>query len=189
MKPETVFRTPWFQIATVAPGAEASGTPDPYYCLVRPPGVIACILDKDGRLVLIDQYRPPLGRSTLEMPAGTIDEGETPEEGIAREIFEETGFVCETLVPIAPCRLMLNRENVIEYFFVGLRARRTSDVHKKEQVTVRVLERDQLVKLVKKRHFEQTVALGGIYMTDKIYGIDLLKDKIDVIEAKLMAAL
>ena len=33
----------------------------------------AFILDREGRVVLVEQYRPPLGRMTLEMPAGTIE--------------------------------------------------------------------------------------------------------------------
>ena len=72
VKPETVFRTPWFEIAVVDPGPEASGTTEPYYCVVRPNGVIAFVLDPEGRVVLVEQYRPPLGRTTLEMPAGNI---------------------------------------------------------------------------------------------------------------------
>ena len=121
-KPRTVFRTPWFQIAVVDPGAEASGTTEPYYCLVRPGGIIAFILDREGRLALIEQYRPPLGRMTLEMPAGTIEDGETPDQAVAREVLEETGLVCEYWRQVAPCRLMLNREDVIDYFYIGLGA-------------------------------------------------------------------
>ena len=48
VKPETVFRTPWFEIAVVDPGPETSGTTEPYYCLVRPSGVIAFVLDPGG---------------------------------------------------------------------------------------------------------------------------------------------
>ena len=42
--------------------------------------------------ILVKQYRPPLGRNTLEFPAGLIDDGETAEHAAIRELQEETGF-------------------------------------------------------------------------------------------------
>ncbi|MCL5292801.1 MAG: NUDIX hydrolase [Actinobacteria bacterium] len=43
-------------------------------------------------VVLVRQYRQPTGEMVLEIPAGLIDPGETPEEAAARELQEETGF-------------------------------------------------------------------------------------------------
>lgn len=37
----------------------------------------------------------------VELPAGYIDPGETPEEAAIRELKEETGYVCEQLIPLA----------------------------------------------------------------------------------------
>jgi 8-oxo-dGTP pyrophosphatase MutT (NUDIX family) len=42
--------------------------------------------------ILVRQYRPPLGRYSLEFPAGLIDEGETPQQAALRELKEETGY-------------------------------------------------------------------------------------------------
>jgi len=185
MKPETVFRTPWFEIGVVDPGPEPSGTTDPYYCLLRPSGVIAFVLDQQGRVVLVDQYRPPLGRTTLEMPAGSLNDGEAPDQAVAREVLEETGHTCRRWYRISECRLLLQRENVIDYFYVGLGAQRAADHQKVERGTVRHLHRPQLLELVKTRQFEQTAALGGLYLVEKIFGVDLLLDDIEAIEAAL----
>lgn len=46
----------------------------------------------DDTIALVRQYRHPAGRYLLEVPAGSLDEGETPEEGAARELEEELGF-------------------------------------------------------------------------------------------------
>jgi ADP-ribose pyrophosphatase len=175
VKPETVFRTPWFEIAVVDPGPETSGTKEPYYCLIRPSGVIAFVLDPQGRIVLVEQYRPPLGRTTLEMPAGNVNEGETPGQAVAREVLEETGLVCERWHQVSPCRLLLHRENVIDYFYVGLGARKADGHEMGERGAVRFLERHHFRDLVKARRFEQTAALGGLYLVEKIFGIDLLE--------------
>jgi ADP-ribose diphosphatase len=51
----------------------------------------------DGTVALVRQYRHPSVRYLLEAPAGTLRRGEAPEEGAARELEEELGFVCGRL--------------------------------------------------------------------------------------------
>lgn len=46
----------------------------------------------DEKIIMVKQYRYALHRETLEIPAGKIDTGESPEECIKRELIEETGF-------------------------------------------------------------------------------------------------
>ncbi|TET92895.1 MAG: NUDIX hydrolase, partial [Desulfobacteraceae bacterium] len=46
----------------------------------------------DKEIIMVKQYRYALKRETLEIPAGKIDKGESPEECIKRELVEETGF-------------------------------------------------------------------------------------------------
>lgn len=58
--------------------------------------VIFPVLKEDPRkVVLIRQYRYPLDDVIYELPAGLIDEGETPECAAVREMKEETGFSFE----------------------------------------------------------------------------------------------
>jgi len=44
-------------------------------------------------LLLVRQFRPPVGRVTIELPAGLVDKGETAEVAALRELKEETGYV------------------------------------------------------------------------------------------------
>jgi ADP-ribose pyrophosphatase len=57
--------------------------------------VIVAVTDRD-ELVLVEQYRPPVDRSVIELPAGLVgdlgDNDETILEAAARELEEETGF-------------------------------------------------------------------------------------------------
>uniref|UniRef100_A0A2I3HIT4 ADP-sugar pyrophosphatase n=1 Tax=Nomascus leucogenys TaxID=61853 RepID=A0A2I3HIT4_NOMLE len=43
-------------------------------------------------IVLVKQFRPPVGGYCIEFPAGLIDDGETPEAAALRELEEETGY-------------------------------------------------------------------------------------------------
>jgi ADP-ribose diphosphatase len=66
--------------------------------VVHHPGsaVIVPIFD-DGTIAFVRQYRHPAVRYLLEAPAGTLNRGEVPEEGAARELEEELGLVAGRL--------------------------------------------------------------------------------------------
>lgn len=51
-------------------------------------------ITSDNKILLVSQYRPPLDSTCLELPAGLIDKGESPEIAAVRELREETGFGC-----------------------------------------------------------------------------------------------
>jgi ADP-ribose pyrophosphatase len=52
---------------------------------------------EDGTVALVRQYRHPAVRYLLEAPAGSLDEGERPEEGAMRELQEELGLTAGRL--------------------------------------------------------------------------------------------
>lgn len=58
--------------------------------------VILPVFD-DGTVTLVRQYRHPAVRYLLEAPAGTLDHGERPDEGAARELQEELGLTAGRL--------------------------------------------------------------------------------------------
>ncbi len=58
----------------------------------HPGGAGGIALFDDGRIALVKQYRHPAQDFLLEIPAGKIDEGESPEECALREIEEELGY-------------------------------------------------------------------------------------------------
>ena len=66
----------------------------------HPPSVVLIPMQPDGRVVLIRQFRPSLGREIWELPAGSVDPGETAEAAAVRECEEEIGLVPHLIEPI-----------------------------------------------------------------------------------------
>lgn len=62
----------------------------------KPAVVIVAVLAASDEVLFIRQYRDAIGRSLLELPAGMIDAGETPEAAAIRELREETGYQAGT---------------------------------------------------------------------------------------------
>jgi ADP-ribose diphosphatase len=61
--------------------------------IVEHPGAVAIVaIDADARVVLVRQLREPARKILLELPAGTLDEKESPLECARRELREETGL-------------------------------------------------------------------------------------------------
>ncbi len=50
-------------------------------------------IDKEGNILLVKQYRRAAGKDLLELPAGGIEPGETPEDTVCREMQEEIGYL------------------------------------------------------------------------------------------------
>jgi ADP-ribose pyrophosphatase len=65
---------------------------DGYEIADTPDAVAIVALDAEGRIVLVRQRRVATGTKLLELPAGLIDQGETPIETARRELREETGL-------------------------------------------------------------------------------------------------
>ncbi|KAK2744947.1 hypothetical protein FQN57_004077 [Myotisia sp. PD_48] len=66
----------------------------PKGCAIDGVGIVAILSKPSGpELLLQKQYRPPVDKIVIEVPAGLIDAGETPEQCAVRELKEETGYL------------------------------------------------------------------------------------------------
>jgi ADP-ribose pyrophosphatase len=88
---EKLYETPYFVLRSDRLRLPGGAIKDPYYVVERPDAAIIFPLTREGDVVLVRQYRPPLQRMELGLPAGLVDEGEKPEAAARRELLEETG--------------------------------------------------------------------------------------------------
>ncbi len=57
-------------------------------------------IDDEENIIMVKQFRKPAEKVLLEIPAGTLEEGEDPLECAKRELIEETGFGAKEFIPL-----------------------------------------------------------------------------------------
>ena len=91
--------------------------------IIEHPGAAAMLaFDDDGMVVMVNQHRFPRGR-VLEIPAGTLEEGESPRECALRELEEETGYAADSMEPLLAYypSIGYNTEKIHCFVATGLR--------------------------------------------------------------------
>ncbi|MCY7833813.1 ADP-ribose pyrophosphatase [Bacillus spizizenii] len=69
--------------------------------IVKHPGAVAILAVTDeGKIIMVKQFRKPLERAIVEIPAGKLEKGEEPEYTALRELEEETGYTAKKLTKI-----------------------------------------------------------------------------------------
>ena len=92
LRSQRLLETPYFALRSDKLRLPGGAVKDPYYVVERPDAAIIFPLTGEGEAVLVRQYRPPLERMELGLPAGLVEEGEKPEAAARRELLEETGY-------------------------------------------------------------------------------------------------
>jgi ADP-ribose pyrophosphatase len=114
-----VFTTPWFQVLC----KDIPGTTQSHYSISAPDFSVVIALTPDQRLVLVRQFRHGVGATTLELPAGHVESGDTPEETARKELLEETGYEAdrlELLTTLSPSTARFTNR-IWCYFAAGVR--------------------------------------------------------------------
>lgn len=89
-------------------------------------GVCVAALDEDMNLLMVSQYRYPIGKELLELPAGKLEPGETPENCGFRELEEETGYTSNSLKSLGELYPTPAYTDEIIYIFYTNKTIRTS---------------------------------------------------------------
>lgn len=89
---ERLIQTPLFALRSDVLRLPDGAVKDPYYVLERPDAAIVFPVTPAGEVVLVRQYRPPVERMELGLPAGLVEPREGPESAARRELREETGY-------------------------------------------------------------------------------------------------
>ncbi|OQA33814.1 MAG: ADP-ribose pyrophosphatase [Betaproteobacteria bacterium ADurb.Bin341] len=138
---------------------------------VTHPGAVTMLaLLDNGNLLLERQFRYPLGRVFLELPAGKIDAGETPMEAARRELLEETGYVAEDWQRLGVIHNCIGYSNEFIDIYLARRLRRVSGQQLDHNEFLEVVEMSpqELGAAIRKGEVTDAKTISGLYWLEKI---------------------
>lgn len=119
---EYVYQSPW--CAFRVDGVELPGGQAIEYGVLESGGFAAVVaVTGENEVVLVRQWRQPLGAFTLELPSGGVDADENAAEAAGRELFEETGYRAEGLERLTSVHTSTGRSTEVGHVFRCLAVR------------------------------------------------------------------
>jgi ADP-ribose pyrophosphatase len=137
---EKLLETPYFSLRSDRLRLPGGAFKDPYYVIERPDAAIIFPLTESGEVVLVRQYRPPLGRMELGLPAGLVEEGEKPEFAARRELLEETGHAGDEWEALGVLASSPSLKDNHAHLFLARGVRETADPDPDEHELVEVVK-------------------------------------------------
>jgi len=132
--------------------------------IVLHPGAVTILpVFDDGRICLIRNFRPAIGRELFELPAGTLEPGEAPLATATRELEEETGYVAASIEPLREFWMSPGILNERMHLFLarGLRPGKAS-LDAGEIVAPHIVAREEALAMVADGRIEDAKSLVGL---------------------------
>ncbi len=136
---ETLLETPYFNLRSDRLRLPDGSVKDPYYVLERPDAAVIFPVTEYGEIVLVRQYRPPLERLELGLPAGLVETGEEPVVAARRELSEETGYSGGEWEPLGSVASSPSLKDNWAYLYLARGVRETAPPDPDEHETIEVV--------------------------------------------------
>ncbi|RAZ81337.1 NUDIX hydrolase [Planococcus halotolerans] len=167
---EYLYKTPFGNLRKDKCKLPNGITIEDYYVNEYVDWVNAVVLTKDNQIVLVEQYRHGGQGFYLEIPAGKKEEGETDEEGILREIQEETGYTSMEK-PILLGEFMVNpatQNNKIKTFLLT-NAYKSVEQHldETEEIEVKLIGFEKFGHLIRNQEIQTQLFTASAYYMAK----------------------
>ena len=160
-----VLESPWYTLRRDVCRLPDGTVVDPYYVREHAGFAIVFAITADGMVVFNRQYKHGVGERVLELPAGALDPGETPEACARRELEEETGYVAATFELVATFILDPTSSTGRIHLFIargaapeGVLAREVT-----EAIDVQLVPLGSVIDLVRSGHVSVQSHVAAIY--------------------------
>jgi 8-oxo-dGTP pyrophosphatase MutT (NUDIX family) len=139
---------------------------DDYFVAVRNDFSLVAAVTPADELVLARQWKQGIGAVTLELPGGIVDDGETPQAAAARELAEETGYVCDPLRLAGTGPLDPSKETNSVHLFLGTGAERRvePELELTEEIEVVLMPLTDVRDAIRAGTIASPTSVAGIYL-------------------------
>jgi ADP-ribose pyrophosphatase len=152
----------WMEVIERGVELNAGSTPELYHAIGQRDYVAIVARTPDGKFPIVRQFRPAVEKFTWEFPAGTVEQGEPPEESCRRELLEETGYPARTVHALgsySPCTGRLS--NTIHSFFVETGPRSGTA---EQGIEVKLVTPHELASLILSGDFISQLHVGALLL-------------------------
>lgn len=135
-----------------------------FYINEYPDWVNAFALTKEGKVIMVKQYRHGIEEVGIELPGGVVEQGETFQEGVRREALEETGYVFEKIEYLGKISANPSTTNNFMHMFLATGGEKVAEqnLDDSEEVEVVLMTIDEVKDLVKENKIVQSLHVNCI---------------------------
>jgi len=135
---------------------------------VNHPGAVAIISLQHGKILLIRQYRHSVREWLLEIPAGTLEIGESPEDCAKREFEEETGYKPGKVKEIFRAYVAPGYSNELLFFFLAEELQKGTFSPEEDEITQAIwVDLSEAFEMVKKGKIRDLKTISAILWASK----------------------
>jgi len=137
---------------------------------IHHPGAAMVIpITDEGQLVMISQFRYPLGKEFIEFPAGKIDSGEEAIQTARRELIEETGYAAKDMRHLTSIHPVIGYSNeVIEIYVANRLSLSKQQLDEEEFVDVFEISLVEATKLMRQGKITDVKTMIGLFWYQQI---------------------
>jgi ADP-ribose pyrophosphatase len=134
------------------------------------PGAVAIIPMVDAEHVcLIRNFRIAVGKTLIEVPAGTLEPNEPPIETARRELIEETGYTAGRMEPVTKFYMSPGIQNELMHCFVATELT-LGDAHREsgEEIQNLVVSWDEAMAMLDRGEIEDSKSIAALLVYDRL---------------------
>lgn len=169
---EYLFNDLWFKVRKDICESPSGKIINPYYVYEFPEWATAFAMTEDNKVIIVKQYRHPIGEVIVELPGGCVDDTDKDfQTAIARELLEETGYTFSSYESLGKISSNPSTNTNWMHMFLATGGKKVSEqkLDHNEEIIVELIPIEELKKLVRDNKIVQSMHITCIlYALEKL---------------------